>query len=143
MIFPHNCFGSLFAIYAWTAEGWQLCADVEDVNVEAYLHWFAHDDHDAIEDIIRAISLLWKGAQYSYFAYDPFWPAGALYYYLNNCIEVPAIDMDTLLSTMLTASPEQTMSFVGLVDAYRQSVWNRPFNQEYFAALARGFEQWE
>ncbi|GAH29755.1 unnamed protein product, partial [marine sediment metagenome] len=32
--------------------------------------------------------------------------------------------------------------FVGLVDAYRQSIWNRPFNKDFFAALARGFMEW-
>ncbi|GAI59416.1 unnamed protein product, partial [marine sediment metagenome] len=35
-----------------------------------------------------------------------------------------------------------TLYFVGLVDAYRTSVWNREFNEEYFAALARGFMEW-
>jgi len=53
------------------------------------------------------------------------------------------LTMDGLLSTMLTADPAQVEYFVGLVDAYRQSIWNRPFNQEFFAALSRGFEQWE
>jgi len=50
--------------------------------------------------------------------------------------------MDLLLSTMLQANPKQVQYFVGLVDAYRQSIWNQPFNEEFFAALARGFEQW-
>ncbi|GAH92394.1 unnamed protein product, partial [marine sediment metagenome] len=26
-------------------------------------------------------------------------------------------------------NPDQTEYFVGLVDAYRQSIWNRPFNK--------------
>ncbi len=56
--------------------------------------------------------------------------------------ESEALTMDSLLSTMLTATPEQLQYFVGLVDAYRQSLWNRPFNAEFYAALARGFEQW-
>jgi len=47
--------------------------------------------------------------------------------------------MDLLLSTMVGATPEQVMYFIGLADAYRQSIWNKPFNVEYFAALARGF----
>jgi len=62
-------------------------------------------------------------------------------YYLENCIG-GEFDMDTLLSTMLQAEPDQVQYFVGLVDAYRQSIWNQPFNEEFFAALARGFEQW-
>lgn len=59
--------------------------------------------------------------------------------------EAPDFDltMDDLINAMLLADPYQVEYFVGLVDAYRQSIWNRPFNQEFFAALARGFEQWE
>ena len=63
-------------------------------------------------------------------------------YYLRNCISAD-IDMDTILNTLLTATPYQIQYFIGLVDAYRQSLWNKPFNSEFFAALARGFEGWE
>jgi len=59
-----------------------------------------------------------------------------------NSLAGGEFDMDTLLSTMLQAEPDQVQYFVGLVDAYRQSIWNQPFNEEFFAALARGFEQW-
>lgn len=60
-------------------------------------------------------------------------------------LEVPdaepyELTMDDILSVMVTAEPEQVNYFVGLVDAYRQSIWNKPFNEEFFAALARGFE---
>lgn len=65
-------------------------------------------------------------------------------YYLENCIaaEPPALTMDDILSAMVTATPEQVMYFVGLADAYRVSVWDMPFNEEFYAALARGFKQW-
>lgn len=56
--------------------------------------------------------------------------------------EPPELTMDAILSTMLAADPKQVEYFVGIVDAYRQSVWNRPFNQEFFTALGRGFMQW-
>ncbi len=56
--------------------------------------------------------------------------------------ETVAVDMDSILSAMVTAEPDQVQYFVGLVDAYRQSIWDRPFNKEFFASLARGFEQW-
>jgi len=51
--------------------------------------------------------------------------------------------MGGLLSLMLSAEPSEILYFIGIVDAYRQSVWNQPFNQEFYAALARGFMQWE
>lgn len=52
-------------------------------------------------------------------------------------------DMDILLTAMLSATNPQLEYFIGLVDAYRQALWNKPFNSEFFGALARGFEQWD
>ena len=65
-------------------------------------------------------------------------------YYLENCIEAaaPEVTMASMLAAMLAADPDEVEYFVGLVDAYRQSIWNQPFNSEFFAALASGFEQW-
>jgi len=51
-----------------------------------------------------------------------------------------SITMSDILDVMVTATPNELQYFIGLVDAYRQSLWNKPFNQEFFAALARGFE---
>ncbi len=51
--------------------------------------------------------------------------------------------METLINTMLVADPEEVTYFIGLVDAYRTSIWNKPYNSEFYAALARGFETWE
>ena len=58
----------------------------------------------------------------------------------NSAFEVEEFEMEMLLSAMVTATPYELKYFIGLVDAYRQSVWNKPFNQEFFAALARSFE---
>ncbi len=120
---------------------------------EASIDWNAGDDHAAIQDIIQGLQATleymvdmlargfhgWNGATYALpTALDrnkacPF------------ITEAPAYDltMDAIINTMLTADPAQTLYYIGLVDAYRQSVWNRPFNREFFAALARGFAEWD
>lgn len=58
--------------------------------------------------------------------------------------ELPVVDltMQQIINTMFLANPTQVTSFVGLMDAYRQSIWNMPFNAEMWAAVARGFMQW-
>ncbi len=56
--------------------------------------------------------------------------------------EPEGVTMSAIIEAMLTADLEQITFFVGLLDAYRQAIWNRPFNSELFAALARGFEEW-
>lgn len=53
------------------------------------------------------------------------------------------IDMQDIINAMLVANPDQVKFFIGIVDAYKQSVWNQPFDKELFAALGRGFMQWE
>jgi len=57
----------------------------------------------------------------------------------NENGEPPELTMDSILSVMVTATDSELMNFIGLVDAYRQSLWNKEFNAEYFAALAKGF----
>jgi len=119
----------------------------------ALLDWNNNQDHAAIKHCINclfyisaALNYMSDGAEYGYNGYDYTMMAA-----LDRSKAFPTADppdpdedpMGTLINTMLTAKPEQVEYFVGLVDAYRQSVWNRPFNAEFFAALARGFEIWE
>lgn len=63
-------------------------------------------------------------------------------YWNNHAIAAAEVDMSAIILAMLSANPEQVEYFVGLVDAYRQSIWNRPFDKEFFATLARGFMLW-
>jgi len=53
-----------------------------------------------------------------------------------------AVNMDSILSAMITATFEQLQKFIGIEDAYRVALWNAPFNAEFYAALARGFQKW-
>jgi len=53
-----------------------------------------------------------------------------------------AIDMDAILNAMLKSSFDNLQQFIGIVDAYRVALWNAPFNADFYAALARGFQQW-
>jgi len=52
------------------------------------------------------------------------------------------VDMDGILTAMITAEFTELQKFIGLVDAYRVAIWNAPFNAEFYGALARGFAQW-
>jgi len=52
------------------------------------------------------------------------------------------VDMDQILSAMVQSSFAQLTSFMGITQAYKTAVWDAPFNEEYYAALARGFKTW-
>jgi len=53
-----------------------------------------------------------------------------------------SVTMDEILNEMLSASFEQLTAFMGITQAYKVAVWDAPFNEEYYAALARGFRVW-
>lgn len=50
------------------------------------------------------------------------------------------LTMTAILEVMLTANPSQVEYFVALLDGYRQSIWNRPFNEFYYATIANMFK---
>ncbi len=52
------------------------------------------------------------------------------------------ITMADILAEMLSASFEELRQFMGITQAYKVAVWDAPFNEEYYAALARGFKTW-
>jgi hypothetical protein len=68
---------------------------------------------------------------------------------INKCNAMQAqidalgtIDMDAIINAMLKATFDQLQYFIGLEDAYRVALWNAPFNADFYAALARGFQKW-
>jgi len=63
-------------------------------------------------------------------------------YYASTIPGGGEINFDTILSLMLIASFDQLQKFIGIEDAYRVALWNAPFNANFYAALARGFQQW-
>jgi hypothetical protein len=62
--------------------------------------------------------------------------AGALYWAGQGD---GAVDMDAILSAMITADYDQLQKFIGIEDAYRSAIWDQPFNAQFYAALAQGF----
>lgn len=62
--------------------------------------------------------------------------------YLYSEISGGDITMDSILTAMMTATAEQITEFMGITQAYKVAVWDAPFNEEFYAALARGFKVW-
>lgn len=101
-------------------------------------HWNLYEFPEAIYDLILAGRDTTIAAKYAGYGFDPFAYKGPTWWYLTECIGEP--NMEGIINAMLEAEAEEIKHFVGLVDAYRQSVWDKPFNQEFYAALARGFD---
>ncbi len=50
------------------------------------------------------------------------------------------LTMSDIINTMLSASYEELEYFIGIVDAYRVALWDKPFNEDFYRALAEGFK---
>lgn len=104
----------------WTGAKNKLIAAGDSI-VNAATHW-GQDNHfnEGVRvQLVDALTLI-----------NDNWPSGS------------SVDMDSILSAMTTASFEQLTSFMGLTQAYKVAVWDAPFFEEYYAALARGFKTW-
>ena len=109
-------------------------------------NWFGvGNDHKALEEIIKCCqdlittftALIGDDMGYAPYAVLPYF---CRFHTIESAGEVT---MRAILDEMFSASNEELLQFIALVDAYRQSLWNKPFDAEYWAAVARGFEKWE
>lgn len=137
MAFPETCAGALDAMKQSASYSLNYSNRCLNHMSDAWTHHGLGQDHEAIEDILKGLSDTNVAAGYAGYGYTPFDYVGPWWWYFTNC--VGALDMSAILNAMLAAEPDEVNYFIGLVDAYRQSIWVKPFNQEYFAALARGF----
>jgi len=116
----------------------------------AQVKWAATDDHEAIDSLMDAVyhnnQAVEDGLASSYYGYNGATNIIPTALDLLLPYEPPdpyVLTMRAILDEMFTASNKELLQFIALVDAYRQSHWNKPFNIEYWAAVARGFEIWE
>jgi len=73
-----------------------------------------------------------------------YWLVKCLQWIDNNAFNGGGVGctMDDILNEMLSASFEQLTKFMGITQAYKVAVWDAPYNEEFYAALARGFKTW-
>lgn len=146
---------------AWTYD--QIIAEMHTHHDYAQTHlYYARRQHgyaltdwgagDALAALAHLIEAVWENNQASEdIIWGYFWGYGGSTNMIPTALdrdmacpfidEAPPADvtMDAILSAMITANFDQLQNFVGIEDAYRVSLWNEPFNVDYYAALARGF----
>jgi len=100
--------------------------------------------HNAFDHVLETHAALFYQPYYEYpryWIFDLFEIIDTRFLALEAA-EPAELTMAAILQCMLTATAAEIKYFVGIVDGYRQAVWNQPFDSEFFAALARGFELW-
>lgn len=116
---------------------------------QAQTSWDAGDDHIAIGKILDGLHKcadshikLMDTYTYEYPRFNITKLFDLIGTFMAEAGEPPEYEltMAALLSVMITATDDEYKNFIGLVDAYRVGLWDKPFNAEYYAALARGFK---
>lgn len=111
----------------------------------AQISYAGGDDHAALGSLINSVDKLVDTWLYFYDTYVYPYPRYNLIKLFDitgsrlDALEAGGVTMDAINSAMLTATDDQYKYFIGLVDAFRVGLWNKPFEAEFFAALARGF----
>ena len=143
------------ALYDLIRDGWDSSQDAHGYLKSSMNH--LSDFADNIQanqwtDAHNNIELFgWRISQFGSELMEDWWPAfsfaekwyDALKWINTNWPTTSAVTMDDIINAMLTADPSQVDYFIGLVDAYRVAIWDKPFNEEFYMALAEGFKQWE
>ncbi len=63
----------------------------------------------------------------------------SMFDYLNDNIGGGEVDMASILTAMRKATPAERQEFIGIVDGFRASIWNKRYDELFFANLAREF----
>ena len=124
-----------------TAEAyWKL---IDTHTALAYADYQVNNDHAAILHLINALYSSSTSIKFVLAKFVPFSPDYTLTYILKTYMGGGGgATMDDILNEMLSATFEQLTKFMGITQAYKVAVWDAPFNEEYYAALARGFKTW-
>ena len=133
MAFPYTCSGALDQIKYNTSSAFSKADSAGDFATAAWAHHDLHQDHDAIYDLIRACSDLASAIKYISFAYAPFYPYGALHFYLDpsredSCIVPPELTWKSIIEAWAKDNFEGRFHTIAFIDRMRQLIWDEPFN---------------
>ena len=114
--------------------------------VNAQQHWDLAQDHDCLQDLLfwawhvdNSLQKFFETYTYPFPRYRMFKLYTMMWEYDYEEMPGAEVTMSAIINAMLTADFDELKSFVGIADAYRVSLWNKPFEVEFYAALARGF----
>ena len=111
-----------------------------------YIYWLITHSTSSFnqtyrDNIIGAFGALYQSLQYVIYGNIVINTPYRVPWFLRNCATAPPIDMNAILKAMLGATYEQVKYFVGYEEAYKVALWNEWYNYEFYASLARGFQQ--
>ena len=135
---PASCSGAMQKIWQGASSIVTYYHRATDHESDAAVHLQQNEVLLCLADILSAIYDV-KQMGVPFGGWDPYATQGPIWWYLTNCVSGYDLTMDDMISVMLAATEEEYRYFIGVIDAYRVGLWNKPFESEFYAALARGF----
>ncbi len=138
MAWPYDCSGALSQIKYHTKSSFLRADDAITHKQAASIHWNLNQDHLAIEDILSALTDLVGAIKYGSFAYDNFYPYGALFYFLNPenenpCIGAPELTAEAICEAWAKDDFKGRAWTIAFIDRMRQMIWDEPFDVTWAA----------
>ena len=142
------------ALYNLIRDGWDASQDAHSYLTTSLTYLDDAADYIEAQQWTNAHNSLglfgWRLASFGSELMEDWWPTfsfaekwyESLKWINTNWPTAAAVTMDDIINAMLTANPDQVDYFIGLVDAYRVAIWDKPFNEEFYRALAEGFKTW-
>ena len=142
MAFDETCAGALLAMKSSASKSLTYSNRTLNHMSDAWTHWYALDDHEAIEDILHGLSDANAAAGYAGYGYAPFDYVGPWWWYFTNCIEAGGIEFTDVIEAFISCDDEIRSGWVLLTDAFRASMYDKPFDEVYHNTWVQRFKSW-
>ena len=142
MAFDETCAGALLAMKQSASYSLTYSNRCLDHMADAWSHWNAAEDHLAIEDILKGLSDTNVAAGYAGYGYAPFDYVGPWWWYFTNCIE--AVTLEAMIQAVISpvALDVDRQVWVLLWDAYRATMYEKPFDLTFHSYWIKQFMTW-
>lgn len=109
---------------------------------DAWAHWYALEDHLAIQDILHALSDTAYCADLGYGAWEPYPVGGPLFQWMKLYGGGEELTLLAFIEAYIDADDDHRAALQLLFDAYKASMYNKPFDLEYHQNWVQRFLSW-
>jgi len=109
---------------------------------DAWAHYYAGEDHEAIADILSALSDTAYVADLGYGSWEPYPVGGPLFQWLKHYGGGEELTLLAFIEAYIEADDDHRTALQLLFDAFQASMYSKPFDMEYHKNWVRRFTSW-
>ena len=142
MAYPETCAGALLAMKQSAMMSLSYSNRMLNHNNDAQAYLDAGNLEAAIGETIDSLRDASIAAGYAGYGYAPFDYVGPWWWYHTNCVS--EVTLESMIAAVIApdAHDDHRSAWVLLWDAYRASMYDKPFNLEYHTGWVERFKSW-